>query len=146
MPPAYSQFAPPTDPADPPPCTPSGPATHTSYAVPGEPIKPASKTTRILGGARKLFVRSRTDKGRARSAPRATGQEGLRAPPALFKTAAASSEASAVSNLYQASPLSARLMARLMGGQQLHSNFLESGSETCTPSKQLAVSVSPLAQ
>ena len=128
MPPAFSQIAPPADPADPAPCTPGGPAqaSDSSCAMPGQPVKPASSATPVFGGGRKLFVRSKADKGRARQAPMAPGQAGLRTPLAPLKQGAYSPGAAATSSR------SARLRGLLMGGRQLHTAFLQSSSEECT--------------
>ena len=67
MPPTQSQFSVPIEAAGPPPQTPSitPEGSDNSPLMPTKPINPATRTTPIFGGARKLFVRSKTNKGRA---------------------------------------------------------------------------------
>ena len=123
---AVSQSAAPSDRADPPPSTPSGAAAplDISCAVPDESVKPARKTTPLFGGARKLFVRSKADKGRPRAVPRVPGQAGLRVPPAPLKAAAPPAVAAAVMRTpHKTSSPSARLRGLLGGGRQLDKAF-----------------------
>ena len=130
MPPIQSQFSVPTNPAGPTPFTPSSTpeGSGASPVLPTKPIKPATRTTPIFGGARKLFVRSKTDKGRAKPAPRAPGQGGVQVPRAPLRTGAPTA---AGATPHQALSPSARVRGLLMGGRQLAQDFEQPASGTC---------------